>query len=424
VNIIVDWLRQRLTRMQIIRFAISLVLATLLWGWVTQLQDPRTNQQFNSIPITVNGLSDSMFLVTTLPRANITLSGPSSRIDEINAADIALSIDLSDISEPGEYQVKLDVSKPDGVNTRRLEPRELQIQVEELVSKVFPLEAVDTLPEDDPREISSTSMNVSQVTVTGPSSAMNRVQKVVVPIAVNQQTADFQQLFEPYAVDAEGQRINEVTILPAQVSTFVELETRGKEVSVIPVVTGSPAEGYSVQQKASIPETILVDGPAAELETLLFVNTEPIDITGATQSISTMAEIDMDDLPEGVTIVEPADGTVEVRVAIEDTTNTSQAIPSLPVEIVDLDPALAASVDPTTVGVTIDAPQSILQSLAADDIKVWVSVAGLGPGTYTLEPNVSVPEGVTLVSGETSAITVTITDPRASPGASPESTGG
>jgi YbbR domain-containing protein len=420
---VTEWLRQRLTRMQIIRFAISLILATLLWGWVTQLQDPTTSQQFSSIPIEVNGLSDSMVLVTTLPRASITLSGPSSRIDDINAADISLSVDLSDISEPGEYKVGVDVSRPGGVDTRRLEPRELQIQVEEVVSKVFPLVAVDTLPEDDPREISATSMSVSQVTVTGPASAMNRVQQVVLPIAVNQQTTDFQGIFEPYAVDAEGQRINEVTILPGQVSTFVELVTQGKEVSVIPIVTGNPAEGYSVQQKSALPGTILVDGPEAELESLLFVNTMPIDISGAAQSISTTVGIDTADLPEGVTIVQPANGNVEVRVAIEDTTNTSQEIPSLPVEIMDLDPALTATAEPTTIGVTIDASQSVLQSLAASDIRVWVSVAGLGPGIYSLEPSVSVPEGVTLVSEEARTVTVTISDPRASPGASPETPG-
>ena len=190
---------------------------------------------------------------------------------------------------------------------------------------------------------------------------------------------------------------------------------------MIPIVTGNPAEGFSVQQRSSIPDTILVDGPDALLETLLFVNTSPVNITGATESIS--EEVGIVGLPEGVSVVNPEDVTVEVRVAIEDTTNTAQTIPSLPVEIIDLEPGLAATTDPTMVSITIDAPQSVLQSLAASDIKVRVSAANLEPGTYRVELEVSVPEGVTLVFNDPTTVEITIVDPSATPGASPESDG-
>jgi YbbR domain-containing protein len=315
----------------------------------------------------------------------------------------------------------VEVSKPSGVDSESLEPKEVQIQIEDYVTKNFPLEIEDSLPEDDPRQIRSVSPNVNQVTVSGPSSIMERVHEIRLPVTVLQQITSFQALFDPYAVDIQGQRINDVTILPGQVSAFVELETRGKRVSVIPVIAGSPAEGYSVQQRASVPETILVDGPAELLESLLFVNTGPVNISGATQSVS--ERVGIVGLPEGVTVVEPQDATVEVRVAIEDTTNTAQTIPSLPVEILDLDPGLTATIDPETVSITIDAPQSVLQSLAASDIKVRVSATDLEPGIYTVELEVSVPEGVTLVSNTPTSVELTITDPAATPGASPEGGG-
>ncbi|MEJ7839444.1 MAG: CdaR family protein [Thermomicrobiales bacterium] len=419
---IIDFLRTRFTKIQILRFGISLILAALLWGWVTQLQDPLESTRFSSIPITVNGLSDSLVLVTRLPDGSVSINGPESRVDDVRSSDLDLSIDLSDIDTPGTYRERVAVNQPSGVDSDSLEPREIQIQIEEYVTQNFPLEIVRVQEVDDPRLIRQASPGVSEVTVSGASSAMSRVSRILLPITVAQQTDNFQNIFVPYAVDAVGQRISEVSILPNQVSAYVELETRGKVVSVIPDVVGNPAEGYSVQQRFAVPDTILVDGPEEILETLLIVNTSPVDISGATESVS--QRVSIVGLPEGVSVVDPQDGMVEVRVAIEDTTNTSQTIPSLPVEIVDLDPALVAEVDVSTVSITIDAPQSVLQSLAAADIKVRVSAAELTPGVYEVEIEVSVPEGVTLISSDPGTIQLTIQDPSASPDPSPQSNPG
>jgi YbbR domain-containing protein len=54
-------------------------------------------------------------------------------------------------------------------------------------------------------------------------------------------------------------------------------------------------------------------------------------------------------------------------------------------------------------------PDAALSSIDAGDITVQVDLTGLGPGTYTLEPKVRVPQGVTWVASNPKAITVTIT---------------
>lgn len=422
---IIDILRQRISRMQLIRLGISLLLAILLWGWVTQFQDPLTNTRFNNLAINVTGLSDSLTLVTTLPTASVIMSGPESRVEGIRSADLAASINLNEISGPGNYRVKVNITKPAGVDARSLEPREVQIQVEEYVNKVFPLNVKTTFPEeDDPREVVSAIPNVSQVTVSGPSSLVGRVTDVILPVEITQQTTNFEKPYVPYAVDSTGQRINDVTILPQQISTIVELKTRGKEVSVIARTTGTVADGYSVQQRSVVPETVLVDGPDDVLESMLFVDSEAVNIDDASSSIS--RSVGISGLPPGVRIIQPANGLVEVRIAIEDTTSTTQTISSLPIEIVDIGPGFTANSDPPSVSITIDAPQSVLQSLAASDIKIRVSAHNLAPGTHQVNLDVSVPEGVTVVSTDVKTVLVTIDDaeatPEATPASSPEGT--
>lgn len=407
----------RPTRSQWLRFGISFALAVLLWGWVTQLKDPYTTRIIANVPIAMGDLPDTLQVVSTLPEVMVTLKGAESRVNPVRISDIAVEIDTSEIDGPGTYQVPLRVDAPN-VNDRSVEPGELSIQVDERVSRIFPLNVSYSDGGDQTRTVGDVVPEVSQVTVTGPSSVVNRVADVVLPITIDRQSESYEADYVPVAVDASGQRVAEVAILPESVLTRVEVQTRGKPVSVIASVTGVPAEGHTVTQRRAIPDTIVVDGPDEVLNDLLFVNTEPVDVTEATESIST--RVGLVDLPDGVTILEPTSGTVEVRVAVEDTSTSSQSLTGLPIEGVGLGEGLTVSYDPEAVSIQVSAPVDILQSMMPEDIGILVNLSGYGPGTYRLTPEVTVPQGATWLSSEPPTILVTIREgPPGTPEASP-----
>lgn len=395
----------RPTRDQIVRFVVSLVLAALLWGWVTQLQDPLTTRVFPQVPVEAANLPDTLQVVSSLPTAEVRLTDASSRVRAIEAADVSVQIDASNIQEPGTYRVPLIVSSPD-VNERAVEPREISIQVDDRVTRVFPLTITNVSEGDQTRSIETASPEVSQVTISGPSSAVDRVVSVVLPVSLGEEVNDYDGMFTPYAVDASGQPITEVEIEPSDVRTRVEVQTRGKSVSVIPNTMGTPPEGYSIEQRRAIPDTIVVDGPPEVLADLLFVNTEAVDVSNATESFST--RVGLADLPEEVRVIDASGGTVEVRIAIVSTTQTSQSLSALRVEQIGLESGLSVEIDPAQVSLQVSAPIEILQAMRAEDIKVFVDLTGLGPGTYTLQPEVLVPQGATWLGNEPSSVTVTI----------------
>ena len=382
----------RPTREQLLRFAISLLLSVLLWGWVTQVQDPYRERQLAGITIQEGSLPDNLQVVTSLPDARVTVSGSRSDVDAVRQSEIVVTTDTTGISTAGTWQVPLTVSGAD-VSEVSVEPREVTIQVDERVSVVLPIRVETTEATGDLVTTSEVQPRVSQVTVTGPRSAVDRVHEVILPIAIDDTNTSYDTSIVPIAVDATGQPITEVQILPDSVIVHVEVQRQGRSVSVIPNVTGSPAEGYAVQQRRALPDTIVVNGPEELLGNLLFVNTEPVDVSGVTESISTIVGIA--DLPEGVTIVEPASGQVEVRVAIEDATTTSQSIPNLPVAVLGLASGRTATVEPETISIDVSAPTEVLQQMTPADITVLVDVSGLEPGTHVLTPEVSLPPGAT-----------------------------
>lgn len=395
-----------ITRAHVFRFVIALALATFLWGWIAQMTDPIVTRNYREMDIEVPALDDPMMIVTTLPAVTVQVEGPESEFNRLNRTDLRVVLDTSSVRGAGDYRLPLIVEAPDTSARISVDPGQVQVQIDELVSDVLPLQARSTLPEEDPRSVSDIVPEVTQVTVSGPSSAVERVTEVVLPVSLDNRNESFTDIFTPYAVDENGQRVSEVEVLPSQISTLVEIESRGKVISVIPVVNGVPAEGYSVQQRAAFPETVVVDGPSDALDSLLFVNTQPVDITGETGNVSQM--VGLADLPPGVSVVDPPDGQVEVRVALEDISSSVQSLSSLPVTAVNVPEGFTATIEPRTISITVDGPGAALSGMESSDVRVVVDVGGLEAGTHELTPQVFLPQGVTWTSTTPETIEVTI----------------
>jgi YbbR domain-containing protein len=405
---------QWLTAAPLARFGLSVLVAVLLWGWVTQLQDPVETDRYAEINITPPELPGTIEIVTSLPRASVILRDVESRLSTVERSDITVSLDTSDIDGPGTFEVPLIGTTTSDIRDLDVSPDTLSIQVEEVVSENFPLTVENQVMVNDARRIVDISPDVSEVTVTGAQSAVDRIERVVLPVSVDRQSRDFTDTITPYAVDDKNQRVQEVAILPQQVRTDVDLETRGKPVSVVPQVTGTPADGFVVQQQVSVPQTIVVDGPDAVLESLLFVNTAPVDISDATESLSKIVPLEA--LPEGVTIVEPSEQEVEVRVSVASASGTANEIPNMPIKVRGLQPGYSAEIDPEVAKVSVSASAESLSGLTAEDITVFVDAEGLGPGAHTISIEADVPDDVTVSLIEPREATVVITVQDGTPG--------
>lgn len=404
---VVDNLQSRLGRSHVLRFFTALLLAMVTWGWVMQVTDPIRTTTYAEVEIVTPEFGDGMVMVTDLPRAVIRVQGPESEVAKINRSLLTLRLDTSTVNKPGQYRLPVIVDAPDTSNRITVDPAVVQVQVDEIVSKVIPLDVEQSTNENTTRVVNTISPEVSQVTVSGPSSAVGRVSNVILPVTIDSQSSTFSAMFTPYAVDSSGQRVSEVTVLPNQIATRVELQSRGRVVSVIADVTGEPADGYTMSQRNVLPGTITVEGPDDVLDELLFVHTEPVDISGASQSVS--RRVGLADLPAGVTVIDPPSGQVEVRVAIQDSSSTVQALPGLPVNVLNAPEGFDVVIEPQSIDVTVEGPVNTLSGMTTEDITVVVDVRGLEAGTYELRPVVALPNnGVRLSDTNPDTVMVSI----------------
>ena len=103
------------------------------------------------------------------------------------------------------------------------------------------LDVVPAQIDDPTRRVGEIVPEVSEVTVSGPKRLVDNVARVVLPVDIGDRSDDFTADFVPVALDAAGQPIPEVAILPSRVTTAVKVDQRGRSVPVLVQTVGSPA---------------------------------------------------------------------------------------------------------------------------------------------------------------------------------------
>jgi len=408
----------------LLRAVVALILAFALWAWVTAEKDPEITRTIPSVQVTVKEPSKSLQVVGDLPRVEIRLQGPQSQIQSLETGDIQADIDLSSIKRAGVATLGVDVIAPGRIRVRQVTPESVQVTLDEITSKSG-IKVKTTQPSDLPANYSITSVTTdpNTVTVSGPRDNVSKVAAVRVDVAVSGRTSSFTELVTPVPVDAQDNPVPNVTLDPAQVNLNVNLQVSGQVRRVIPEVTGTDAlaPGYElVRPPAAVPsDEVIIDGPPDEIAKVLYLTTEPVDITGWSQSkdVPNVA-LDLSKLPPGVT-VDHQSVTVSIQIRKQ---SFQQQVTNIPITAVNVKPGTTASFTPKEATVTIEGSQPVVEGLTASDISVVVDLNGAGPGTYQLQPRVIMPAGVQYREINPQNVNVTISDVSPTPTPAPTAT--
>src|SRR6185312_9467201 len=153
----------------------SLVLAFLLWAWVTGQEDPITNRRFTAVTPTVMGQTNGLAVVdeSQLPPVTIDLRGPRSALDNLTANDLRAHIDLSTIEAPGPAQLPVEIHIPRTVRVLTISPSPITVAVDRFATKSLPVET-EKGPAIPPYNISKIDLAATTVQVKGPASLVNK----------------------------------------------------------------------------------------------------------------------------------------------------------------------------------------------------------------------------------------------------------
>jgi YbbR domain-containing protein len=385
---------------------IAVVLAVVIWAFAIRASDPVETLTFE-IPVEVVGMpADAELTVAPPSSALITLEGPTSALNQAIPSGFKATIDLSG-TPFGDSEVPIVVEgASEQISRVSIFPETAQIRLDQIITRDVPLVLQIRGEVARGHGLGTQRLDPETVQVTGSADRVNALAEGRVTVFVDDAREDISVMRRPTFYDSEGNVASTagLTVSPQEVETIVPVvQLAGyAEKPISAQWVGDPAPGHRLLDVKVEPTSILVTGAPDQLDNL-FVQTEPIDITGLTGPLTQQVALD---LPDGVTPVDiqPVFVTVDVEPI-----RTSSVV-QRPVEVRALEDGLQATVEPPEVRVFMFGPLPVLESLASDDVRVTVDVLGLLTGTHILEPLVTVSASdVEVRSTQPAQVTVIIT---------------
>jgi YbbR domain-containing protein len=390
-------------------------LATLLYAGLVASQDASTIQG----PITVTDQNRPPGTVITNELRDVDsiryLAPAGSQ--RPRAGDFRATVDLTNVKPDGQpvnVPVRVTALDPD-ITIIGVTPRTIQVVLETSADKQVPVR-VERGPAPEGIQVGETTYDPEVVTVRGAASAVASVIAAEVTVALDPQGFDVDREIEARPIDANGETVTGVDVEPAtvhvQIPLFTNKETRTLPVS--PVVAGTPAPGFRIAAVTVTPLTVPVEGDAEQLTALVTIDTAPVSVAGATESVRARVALAP---PTGI---EPTGtSTVTVNVTIEPVTATRTLAAGLRLD--GQDPALSYALSVESVLLTLFGSTADLDRLGASSLEVGLSVAGLEPGEHEVTVVPVIPSGVEVVTISPQTVIVTITEPAATQETAPAS---
>jgi hypothetical protein len=219
---------------------------------------------------------------------------------------------------------------------------------------------------------------------------------------------------------AEGRRLFPLTMEQVRVPFGVEVvqvspsaiamgfeQSATRAVPVAPAVDGHPAPGYIVGARKADPAQVDVVGPATAVKNVAEVLTEPVSVSGAREAVTQTVALGVLDPSLRLKNTRAASVTVQIVPA-----PLERTIHGRPIHLRGLASTLEGQATQTVADVGVRANREALARLEPDNIVVFVDVAGLGPGIYSMTVRADLPPDVGTTHIEPSTVQVRISSGR------------
>jgi YbbR domain-containing protein len=394
----------------------ALVLATMLYAGLVLSQS--VQELAGGVTIDPVNIPEDASLIANLPQVSqIRYVSAGDAGARASADSFQASVDLADVDpEAGPSYVPIDV---ESVDPRFVvvgwEPQGITIQLDPLQTREDIPVVVSQGAAPDGLEVRPALVTPDTVAIRGPASVIERVVEVRADIVIEPNGLDIDREVELIPVDAVGDRVTPVDVEPAtahiRIEIFSDLQTR--PLPITPVLGGDPAPGYEIADIDVEPLIASVEGDADQLIGMARVDTAPVQISGATATVTATVPLA---LPDGVLAI-PGSETATVTVTIRPIAATRAY--EAGIELEGQRGGLVYDLSTINARATLGGSLGDLEALDAAAFVLNANVAGLGPGTHDVTLTADLPAGLSLVTVDPAVITVTIRAVAASPGASP-----
>lgn len=282
---------------------LSLVFAVLLWAYVrgeTNILQTKTLRNINVVYEGMDDLKQRGFVIISPKEAkvNVTVEAYSNTMPYARDS-ISAKIDLSDYSA-GEFSLPIDVSSiQSDIKIKAFDPATIPVKIDKRASQAF---MANIVVKGKPATNFSLGdiKKQERVSVSGPSTFMNQVEKVEAAIDVtNLKKTDYLKA-EMIAYDSKGEQVENLTIEPST----VQIEVPILKVKTVPIklnIIGDIPENINIEYFSAEPKTVTIRGNSDVIDSVDYITAKEITLDNIRQGTNDLSL----NLPENVSLVDP-----------------------------------------------------------------------------------------------------------------------
>ena len=330
--------------------------------------------------------NEEAYVVEGIPEtADIVLMGRKSDLYLAEQlGDHKLSLDLTGLSA-GTHKVNIKYNNPIKSLDYKVDPSRATIVIYPKVSASRTV-TTDILNKDklgSTLVISSIKLDRDEVIIKSYKEKLEKVASVKALVDVNALNANSAGTYtlenvKLIAYDEKGTEIKDIEIVPGTITATVEISSPSKTVPVKVVPVGDVASGSAISSITSNVNNITLYGEEDVLKDISEIEVE-IDVNGLSKDKTFQETIVK---PTGVRSMSDTAVTIKVKMEGE----TSKEFKDIPIVFEHLDTnkykPLAKNASDTKVDVVVKGVKSVLDKLDSKDIKAYVDLSDLEPGTY------------------------------------------
>ncbi|MCD5414163.1 MAG: hypothetical protein LR001_04035 [Clostridiales bacterium] len=364
---------------------ISILFALVIWLYVMGEINPIITIEITNVPITI--LSENLILERGLviknienETTNIRLRGRLDYVTDITRDEVVLTADLRDLNL-GRNNVQINDNLMDDIEVS-LFPETLLVELEEIirVQKEIDLEITG-----DPKEnfvLGQSQYSPTVVWIEGPESFVNRVDKIIARLEVENMSANITASLPLKAYDIRGTEVSGIDIRTEYIEASLLIDSK-RTVRIIPNIEAKAAEGYEITDITASPSEITIIGQPEAISNVFAIRTLLVqreELSNDTELIVTLLVPD-----NGFTVSRK---NTKVKIEVEKIAEKIISIDRENIIFSNLrdDLEIDKSNIPEKIEIKIVAIESFVDTLTTDDFNVIVNLEELGAGEYTIEP--------------------------------------
>jgi len=404
---------------------LSLIVAIFIWLLVINVDNPIITKTFvvtdvqllNEAYIDADG--KMCMRDEEQQPIRVTIKAKRKILDDISVMDIRAVADLQQAvsldTTPVMVPIMASVGKIPAENIQ-VSPQNLSLHIEDKETQEFVVTVTtnNTRP-DKGYEIGNLISNPEKIRITGPTSLINKIDKVVASVNVNSAVADVTQETDVTVIDKNGEEFSSQDLNYLNVSKVYVSARLWKvrtDVKISAECSGSTAEGYQVESVTTTPNVISVAGSdealsaLAEQNNTIWIPADAIDISGKDKDHEEKINIS-EYLPEGLKLTSDSSEDVFVHVNILPQGSTVCEIPTKNIKVENMPKGMQAAFDAAQIEVRVKKTREDMDDLKEKDIKASIDLKDKEEGSYELPVRIQIPEGYELVDDVTTGVEVT-----------------